>query len=404
MSSNGMAARNRLAQNGFPLAPLNAEKLRRLDETLESVSADDLGKWDCRVKRADLAFKDGSLAFGRDNGEEHRLTPTTWAGGQMCARLGIPVAYFRKCPPVLQDVQANFWLKETPNAHEQWFLRSRNETVRAVLSDKYSPLDNATLLNSLVPLLQVRYRVDWFGLSDEGLHLRVVDPQKTREILPDDAVSVGIHIANSEVGFRSVTVDALVYRLICKNGLIRLVKGKSLLRQRHIHVAQPHFVAALEEAVSQALESAGTFMDELARTTKEPVGDVEETLKKLGQRWGLSQSTQESVKGALLQEKPSQQETIYGLVNAFTNAAQRLPDEARYDLEVLAGHLAQHGVAAYAPPRKKNHVETGAIVEEDDSAETENGVPASWSAFELAREMFDAEIISRIPHNGEVAR
>ena len=44
----------------------------------------------------------------------------------------------------------------------------------------------------------------------------------------------GLHIANSEVGKRSVTVDALVYRLVCTNGLIRLVKGKSLLHRRHV--------------------------------------------------------------------------------------------------------------------------------------------------------------------------
>ena len=105
-------------------------------------------------------------------------------------------------------------------------LRAKAENLRAVLSERYSPLDNATLLDELRVLLPDSYRVDWFGLQDESLHLRVVDPARTRELLPDDALTVGIHLVNSEVGMRSVTVDALVYRLVCTNGLIRLVKGQ----------------------------------------------------------------------------------------------------------------------------------------------------------------------------------
>ena len=33
--------------------------------------------------------------------------------------------------------------------------------------------------------------------------------------------------------------------------------------------------------------------------------------------------------------------------------ARSLPDEQRYDLEVLAGQLAEHGVNAYAPKRRR---------------------------------------------------
>ncbi len=391
---------NTMNLNGFASAPSGAKPLLRLDEAHDQVAADGCGKWDLVAKREDITLKDGLVALS-PNGDEKRLTPTSWATGQLCARLGIPTSYFRKCPTILQDVQANFWLKDANSASggqsDRWFLRAKDDTLRAVLSDRYSPLDNTTLMECLRPMLDARYRVDWFGLSDESLHLRIIDPQRTREVLPDDALSVGIHLTNSEVGFRSVTVDSLVYRLVCTNGLIRMVKGKSLLRQRHIHLAQPRFVAALEEALQNALCEADGFIEQLRCTTTQPVPDVENTLNRLAEHHSLSETTRQAMFASLLQEPFGQSETVYGLVNALTNAAQRLPDENRYDLEVLAGHLAQHGVAGYAPRQDEKPPKGRRSEADHDSGEFKD--PEKWSPVEAAREMFEAQVMGRIPHS-----
>ena len=382
-----------------------------LDEARHLVHSDDFGKWDITVPRDDLQFGEGKLMFPHEIGDQH-LTPSTWATGQLCTRLGIPTPYFRKCPPQLQDMQANYWLRHGDHKlGEQWLLRAKDSTLRAVLSERYSPLDNKTLLDELGPILPAQYRVDWFGLSPESLHLRVVDPDRYREVLPDDALTVGIHLSNSEVGLRSVTVDALVYRLVCTNGLIRLVKGKSLMRQRHLYVSQHRFVGVLSEAIESALQESEVFLQQLQTATKTLVPDIEEVVENISERWHLSDESQESVKQALRQEPSSQQESLYGLVNAFTAAARSLPDEQRYDLEVLAGQLAEHGVAAFAPRRKKR----GALEPSEIQIEPRTGrseLPAGShsdpalaepsviepsiaepSIVELARDMFQAEIV-----------
>jgi hypothetical protein len=391
-------------------AVMSLERGMRLDEARESVRADDFGKWDITVPRNDLNLRDGLLTFPHEIGEQ-QLTPSTWATGQLCTRLGIPAPYFRKCPPQLQDSQANHWLRHAEHKPgEKWLLRAKDYKLRAVLSERYSPLDNAVLLDELRPILPDNYRVDWFGLADESLHLRVVDPERYREVLPDDALTVGIHLANSEVGYRSVTVDALVYRLVCANGLIRLVKGKSLMRQRHLHVSEVRFVGALSEAIECALQQSESFLEQLKATTKTPVPQIEQVMEKIAEKWHLSEETQEAAKRALLQEPTSQQETLYSLTNAYTAAARSLPDEARYDLEILAGNLAEHGVAAYMPRRKKH--ERGGMA--DVEAQPRNGrhneallqgdsatpPKESKSIVELAREMFDAEIVGRTPRDG----
>lgn len=101
---------------------------------------------------------------------------------------------------------------------------------------------------------------------------------------------VGLHVANSEVGSRAVTVDALVYRLVCTNGLIRLVKGKSLLYRRHVSWSASRFQEALQRAVMRALAAATAFLDQLQEATRTPVPDVAAVLALLADQNGLSRA------------------------------------------------------------------------------------------------------------------
>lgn len=288
--------------------------------------------------------------------------------------MGIPAAYFKRCPPELQDVQFNYWVKRLENGSEvgdgesrarngagngapngkshgsqhaqpeRWLLRAKGSHLRAVLSDQYCRMDNAPLLRCLAPVLDSRFQVGGFNLTEETMHLRVLDPTRVREVLPDDRVMVGVHIANSEVGKRAVTIDALVYRLVCRNGLIRLVKGKSLLYRRHVFRSSEQLQRAVQQVMGAVLDAADVLAKLLSWATQQPIKDVDETLKHLSERWGLTQEFQEQVRKTWLDEPPSQHETLYGLVNAFTHAAQRLPADDRYRVEVLAGQLVEHGL------------------------------------------------------------
>jgi len=391
-------------------------RLTCFEQTLEAVKHDDLGKRDLRCTRSDLAMKSGALCVSSPSGEEERLRPTRWAIGQLCARLGIPASYFAACPSILQDIQANYWLQDGPSrtarrvsqrdednigptddarapepqeptnsANERWLLRAKGDTVRAVLSSTYSPLDNKMLFETLAPLIHPRLRVDWFALSDETLHLRLIDPTKTREVLPGDGLSVGVHISNSEVGARSLCVDALVYRLVCSNGLIALVKGQSLLRRRHVHMAPLRFQAAIAEAVESAFTTAEGFLERLRDSTRQSVPDPENAIEKIGERWGLSEPVREAAKVALWREEASVRESAFALVNAFTGVAQLLTDEKRYDLEVLAGHLAENGVPAFALSPREKQIAVGRSISATDDV----------TAF--AQKTFEAQIVSRRP-------
>ena len=329
-----------------------------LDELHRQIERDDQHKWDLTVPRDRLALANGRLILPEEYAGEYpeSLTLSPWATAQVCQRLGIPAPYFLRCSLPLRDAQFNHWAwsqdqepdedSPKPGSPRPWLLRGQGEGVRAVLSDRYAPLDNADLLGTLVPLLEGRFEVRGIALSDESLHLRLVDPRLAREVLPNDRLLAGVHVANSEIGRRSVTVDALVWRLVCLNGLVSLVKGRSLLRQRHISWDRPRFADALRTAVSEAATAGAGLIDRLHAATREPVPDVEGVVRAIARQASLTQAVQEKVLAALRATPPPQQERVYGLVQALTFTAQSLPPDDRYDLEVTAGRLLDEGVPA----------------------------------------------------------
>jgi hypothetical protein len=325
---------------------------KSLDDVREQVVQDDTHKWDALVPCRQLLLHDGRLYFPQaqqDAGFDSGLAMSPWAVSQACAKLGIPAAYFKRCPARLQDENFNHWnrmgeigrqlSKADADPDAAWLVRSKGGTARGVLSPRYARLDNAQLLEALFPVLSgTRYQVGLVQLSSESFHLRLVDPGICREVLPDDRLMVGVHLANSEVGLRAVTVDALVFRLVCTNGLIRRVNQKSLLKQRHIHVSEPRFRQMLEAAVSEAVVVAAGFIEQMALAIRTPVPDPEHAVKTLQQAWNLPQATADMVRFSLYGE--SRPETLYGLVNAVTQAAQRLGStDERFELETLAGVL-----------------------------------------------------------------
>lgn len=351
------------------MALLRASDKPSFAQVRDRVRTASSGSWDRLVETGEITMEDGRLRIGAGNGtEDAGLALTPWAASQLCHRLGIPTPYFRRCPVELQDDQVNYWVRRAAAAQEadeasrrsrgqaartRWLLRAQDDRLRAVLTERYAPLDNEVLVEHLMPLVADRFHADWFDMDDESLHLRMFDPALAREVLPGDPIMAGIHVSNSEVGKRAVTVDALVYRLVCSNGLIALVKGKSLMHRRHIGIQGVSFEKELEQAVWEATQAAGGMLERFAATVRQPVTDVEKTLDRIGLSWDLSKSTQELVRDALLRETPSQQQTLYGLINAVTHAARWLPLDDRYQLEALAGSLMQKGLDSLPAPKHK---------------------------------------------------
>jgi len=122
------------------------------------------------------------------------------------------------------------------------------------------------------------------------------------------------------------------------------VKGKSLLHHRHLGFGKADLGAGLSSAIREALVQSSGFMERLDQATREFVPDVEKALAAIRDEANLSEATTQKVKTALGQERYSQRDTLYGLVNALTFTAQTLAPDDRYTLETAAGRLLEGGL------------------------------------------------------------
>lgn len=298
-----------------------------------------------------------SIAINAPDGVQSYRT-TELFRRQLADKLKIPFSYFermRATQPELLDRNVNTWLRSEP---EQRMVRTLDGQARAYLSDRYRRLDNYDLMEHVLPMLKELpgARIESCELTPVRMYLKVVTPQVEYEIQRGDIVQAGIVISNSEVGQGTLSVQPLVYRLVCRNGLIlpdaamrKSHVGRSaeaseneitLFKDDTLEAEDKAFFLKVRDIV-QAAVSEATFVlaaEKMRRTLGIGLaGDPARTVESLGVRYLLNEQERTGVLRHLVQGGDL---SGYGLVNAVTAFAQDVEDYDRStELEVLGGRL-----------------------------------------------------------------
>lgn len=291
---------------------------------------------------------------------------TPLARRQLAEKLKIPHAYFermREEQPALLDQNVNAWLQRED---ERRMLRTLNGQVRAVLSDRYRRLDNYDLVEHVLPIIQQlpEVRFESVELTETRMYLKCVTPRLRYEMAPGDVVQAGVVISNSEVGHGTLSVQPLLYRLVCRNGLIAADRA---LRKTHVgrmlgteeeslQVFQDDTLRADDQAfflkvrdVVQAAVSEATFLQTAQKMQKtlqiKLTGDPVRTVEVLAQRYGLNDTERSGVLRALIAEADL---SGYGIVNAVTHFSQEVESYDRAsELEAIGGKLIELGTTEW---------------------------------------------------------
>lgn len=299
------------------------------------------------------------LTVEEDSGSS-RFGVTPLARRQLAEKLAIPYAYFermREHQPQLLDSNVNTWLQGEP---ERRMLRTLDGNVRAVLSDRYRRLDNYDLAESVLPILQQLPEVifESVEMTETKMYLKCVTPRLTYEVAPGDVVQAGVVISNSEVGQGTLSVQPLLFRLVCRNGLIAADRS---LRKTHVGrsmatedegvvVYQDDTLKADDKAfflkvrdVVQAAVSEASFRQtaqKLQRTLGiRLTGDPVKAVEVLAQRYTLNDDERTGVLRHLIEEGEL---SGFGLVNAVTHYSQTVDDYDRAtEFEALGGRLIE---------------------------------------------------------------
>ena len=178
---------------------------------------------DTRKMHMDALSDDMQISITNDNtGETLILGVNEIAHNQIGSNLGIPSKYYDKMRhenPELLAMNVNSWLDKEPKIR---MVRTLDGTMRAFLSDKYRRIDNYEIAQTVLPVIaeMPEAKIESCEITDERLYIKVVNPRLTTEVVPGDIVQSGMMITNSEVGLGSMTIQPLVYRLVCTNGMV----------------------------------------------------------------------------------------------------------------------------------------------------------------------------------------
>jgi hypothetical protein len=299
----------------------------------ESIVKDDQNKWDRKVSARELRLSEsGALELAGANGNSGNFPLADLAVSQMCERLEIPARYFRRLPGEMQAHVANFDLNRQNG--KSFLLRGKGDWVRAFLSSDYVAYNNTQIAETAEALLRNgALSVKAFVLEETHMFLKII----SEDIFDiESGLKAGIMIGNSEVGMGSVSVEPFVFRKPCTNDLI--VSQEKSFRHAHIHLTPYEFTRRMAEVVSEGFQVASSVLDAFLKTREEPIEDPLEAIRKIAEARQFSQKLTDEIVSSYLVEPEANR---FGVINAFTSAAQKLGPLQRIEMERFAGTLLE---------------------------------------------------------------
>jgi len=326
-------------------------KVTDLSSLMAFVNIDDKNKADFLVPGDRLEFTDRkTIAVPSSEGTvEYSFTPYSF--DQFAGLLDIPPKYLGSCPvsgkgSMKDQVEARMEKRRSDN----FLVRVRNTktedglqgTVRAILSSEYALFDNRHLVQAMqTAVKEIGGDFDLVGSNtadprsvETQLHIRLVGEELT---LPgDDPHRCGIHGITSEVGDAFVDINALVWRLVCSNGMMGW--GDALvLHQVHKGFQSHEMTARVQEACLAATRQHEVVQDMLTAAMSINIENPVVYLETQARRMKLSDGFIEASQEALKIEAAAGEVTRFTIAQAFTRAAQALPLPDRSKIETKVG-------------------------------------------------------------------
>lgn len=280
------------------------------------------------------------------------------AHGQIAEWAGIPKRYYDTMlaeAPELHAVNVNHWMKAKPARR---MVRTLDGSARAFLSDRYRVIDNEEVLEAILPVIGEigDVKIESAEVTERRLYLKCLFPKVQTEVSRGDVVQAGFVLSNSEIGLGSVSIDQLIFRLVCTNGMIRPDNG---LKKYHVGrqigegrdasqffksdtlIADDRaFLLKLRDVVRGAGEQTKFFaaVHALAQAREQKIeGDPVKAIEVIQKKVGLQEGERVSVLRHLIEGGDLSR---YGIANAITRTSQDVADYDRAtELERIGGNV-----------------------------------------------------------------
>ena len=327
-----------------------------ITELAQEIECQNVAKADYLVKTSDVEME--SLggppmlrvldANGVDKMEPLEIQET--AHRQVGAHLNIPWKYYERMlreDPDLLSYNVNRWLRNGDPS--QRMLRTIDGRARAFLSNRYRRIDNYEIAMTALPIIADMQgaRFESCQITENYMYMKVVNPRLTGEVRVGDVVQMGVVISNSETGLGAVSIQPLIYRLACLNGM---VVNDATTRTRRNHVGRANsaeenfaiysqetldadnkaFMLKIKDTVRAAVDEAQftRVLDTMKKSTEARLNtaDIPSVVKLASSSFNITEAESQGVFQHLIEDGDY---TLYGLANAVTRYSQDVEDYDR---------------------------------------------------------------------------
>jgi len=315
---------------------------------VKAINEDDKNKYEIDITNtADFNYfydkEYGETIILKNNDVEYTFAST--ALKQYLSRLGIPIAFWKRLDN--EDRKYNFNQLSRKVAKDITVkCRKANsddgtDIIRGVLSPNVNPLDNRVAFQYLREHLErsESSNIVEFNLNDIYFDFRTVFGEgiDVGNGTADPLYS-GVLVSNSEITTHNLNVDAMVYRLVCENGMVTIQEKHSFIENRHQNNINDdrdfhaEIDSALWDAIAHAKERVQVFGN--TQTTYLNEDDLDKYSEKFHKTAKVDEDFMIDVHHRIEGIQPL---TLYQFLNAVTAAAQNLEGTDRYRVERDAG-------------------------------------------------------------------
>jgi hypothetical protein len=320
------------------------------------INADDANKADYVVRGKQIEFTERrTLAFPTEGGATQEFSLSDHSFKQICNEVRIPSKYLTTCPVSGRGSQKDqLEVRMEENKEKEYLIRVRKTQgheipgfVRAFLPGSYCAFDNRHMLEA------VERSSKQIGEGLKIITTNAKDPRSLESMFHmrmiksasfsiegakgSDAHNIGFHVKTSEVGSSHLSVDALVYRQVCSNGMMGWADSE-VFSHAHKNFQLHELYPRVHEGIFSALRQEENVRDMLERSLAEAVRAPELEIQLFAKRMKLTDGVIELVldewkRSSVL--KP----TRFDVVQAFTRTAQNLPLQDRVSIETRIGKI-----------------------------------------------------------------
>jgi hypothetical protein len=312
-------------------------------EDLErAIERDDDEKFDVTFPVSSLGVVGDRIKFPEKVGPYNlrHLEMSPLALANMCSRTGVPHPFLetvdQRNPKLAESILRDAIRATDPGT--KLLFRGKRDKIRAVLSDSYTAIDNRTVVDIIRDAsFGAAAGVSGFYISDTDFHVKILfdDNHGADETAIGKELRGGFVVKNSEVGVSHLITAPFIWREICTNGMIsmsRIGGGKV----RHRDHTDLHVKRMIEREVAIAMREGGVLITEFLQRRENRILKPTNVISFLAAKAKLTKTTTNAVHAAFKVEPARNQ---FGVINAFTRAAQTQAAPTRLGMESFAGSL-----------------------------------------------------------------